>query len=201
MNLKTFVKVGNISNLSDARYCAGFGVNMLGFNLDPTQENVVALETAKEIMGWVAGVDFVLEFGSLPLEQIKGILNETDTGAAQVNSLETAEGLAGSTAQILLQLSVDSESQLSQLQEATQSDKLDLIVIQSNTPELFEKIETIVKGSQVKALKGYDVSANNVLNEGDSFAGIALSGSEEEKPGFKDYDELADIFEVLEVLD
>ena len=29
MPLKTFVKVGNITNLSDARYCAGMGVDML----------------------------------------------------------------------------------------------------------------------------------------------------------------------------
>jgi phosphoribosylanthranilate isomerase len=31
MPLKTFVKVGCITNLSDARYCAGMGVDMLGF--------------------------------------------------------------------------------------------------------------------------------------------------------------------------
>ncbi len=34
MALKTIVKVGNITNLSDARYCAVMGVDMLGFCLN-----------------------------------------------------------------------------------------------------------------------------------------------------------------------
>ena len=33
MSLQTFVKVGEITNLSDARYCAGMGVDLLGFNV------------------------------------------------------------------------------------------------------------------------------------------------------------------------
>ena len=32
--LKTLIKVSNINNLSDARYCAGMGVEMLGFSMD-----------------------------------------------------------------------------------------------------------------------------------------------------------------------
>ena len=54
--LKTFVIVGEISNLSDARYCAGMGVDVLGFNINPVEETCVAPETLNEISGWVAGV-------------------------------------------------------------------------------------------------------------------------------------------------
>lgn len=34
MALKTFVKISGVNNLSDARYCAGMGVNQLGFNIE-----------------------------------------------------------------------------------------------------------------------------------------------------------------------
>ena len=34
MGLKTLVKVSEVNNLSDARYCAGMGVEMIGFSLD-----------------------------------------------------------------------------------------------------------------------------------------------------------------------
>lgn len=200
MKLKTFVKVGNVSNLSDARYCAGFGVNMIGFNLDPTKENAIPLETAKEIMGWVAGVDFVLEFGTLPLDQIKTILNETDTGAAQVDCLETAKALAGSTAQVLLSMSIQNTNDLIQLKDALDEKSIDYVVIDTPDESLHADIETVMANSSSKALRAYDVTPENVEAKS-NFTGISLSGSQEEIPGFKDYDELADIFEVLEEFD
>ena len=56
MSLKTKVKAGNITNLSDARYCAGMGVDWLSFPAD-----VVDPTTYKEITSWVTGPQFVLE--------------------------------------------------------------------------------------------------------------------------------------------
>src|SRR5688572_15531110 len=61
MPLKTLVKVGNITNLSDARYCAGMGVDMLGFRVIEGQENFVAPKLFQEIRGWVAGPKVVAE--------------------------------------------------------------------------------------------------------------------------------------------
>lgn len=56
MSLKTKVKAGNITNLHDARYCAGMGVDWLGFRAD-----TVDAVTFKEITNWVSGPQFVLE--------------------------------------------------------------------------------------------------------------------------------------------
>jgi phosphoribosylanthranilate isomerase len=52
MALKTKVKAGNITNLSDARYCAGMGVDWLGFPAD-----VVNPDTFKEITNWVTSLN------------------------------------------------------------------------------------------------------------------------------------------------
>ena len=62
MALKTFVKISAINNLSDARYCAGMGVDMLGFALEPTNPDSISPEKYTEIIGWLSGVKFVGEF-------------------------------------------------------------------------------------------------------------------------------------------
>ena len=61
MPLKTFVKVGCITNLSDARYCAGMGVDMLGFRAVESQENYIKPSQFQEIRGWIAGPLVVAE--------------------------------------------------------------------------------------------------------------------------------------------
>jgi phosphoribosylanthranilate isomerase len=60
MSLKTKVKAGNITNLSDARYCAGMGVDWLSFPAEKV--NPVKF---KEITDWVTGPQFVLEAEAL----------------------------------------------------------------------------------------------------------------------------------------
>lgn len=54
--LKTKVKVGSITNLSEARYCAGMGVDFLSFPV-----SIVDPKTYQEITGWVAGPKFGVE--------------------------------------------------------------------------------------------------------------------------------------------
>jgi phosphoribosylanthranilate isomerase len=70
MSLRSKVKVGNINSLSSARYCAGMGVDFLGFRigaggLDP--------DAYKAIIEWVSGPQLILEAHrdlSLTLEDI-----------------------------------------------------------------------------------------------------------------------------------
>jgi phosphoribosylanthranilate isomerase len=61
MPLKTIVKVGNISNLSDARYCAGMGVDMLGFRVIDGLPGYIAPQAFQEIRGWISGPKVVAE--------------------------------------------------------------------------------------------------------------------------------------------
>ena len=48
MALKTFVKISGVNNLSDARYCAGMGVNQLGFNIEDKHPNYTDPQSFKE---------------------------------------------------------------------------------------------------------------------------------------------------------
>jgi phosphoribosylanthranilate isomerase len=61
MSLVTKVKAANITNLSDARYCAGMGVEWIGF---PSQD--VSPAMFAEITGWLSGPQWVIELNEQP---------------------------------------------------------------------------------------------------------------------------------------
>src|SRR5690606_35497353 len=63
MALKSFVKISEVNNLSDARYCAGMTVDLMGFDLCKESEYFISPETFMELTGWVSGPEFVGEFG------------------------------------------------------------------------------------------------------------------------------------------
>ena len=56
MALKTFVKISSVNNLSDARYCAGMGVDIIGFDLHEGSDHYVSPSKFKEIERWISGV-------------------------------------------------------------------------------------------------------------------------------------------------
>src|ERR1044071_6406214 len=58
MSLKAKVKVGRVTNLSEARYCAGMGVDMLGF---PVGVEGIKPEEYRRMIEWIAGPELVLE--------------------------------------------------------------------------------------------------------------------------------------------
>ncbi|WP_420581637.1 hypothetical protein [Reichenbachiella sp.] len=203
MNLRTFVKVGSITNLSDARFCAGFGVDLLGFDLNPNSDNYISIEQANEIMGWVAGPAFVAEFGKMPLEEITKLQEENKFPFVQVSQIDTADKLKKKGCQVILAIHVASESDLKELAQSVGNEYAHIIV-SCEAPQLIPAIEEkLATGSETSLIKAYDVELSQLdhIIQVQPFAGIELKGSQEEKPGFKEYDELADILEALEVED
>ena len=206
MELKSFVKVGNISNLSDARYCAGFGVNMLGFNIDNQQDNSISIGLAKELAGWVAVDEIVLECGNMSKEDIIDISTSNEIQCFQVDNLQVAYELYDEGLKVIYRVNIKStDSILSFINNMeNQNDELSFILIQCEDENLFEDLNQNLTRANISTpiLKGYNIKSstmNEILNSNSAFYGIAMNGSEEEKPGFKDYDELAEILELLEI--
>lgn len=204
MALKTFVKVGNISNLSDARYCAGMGVDLLGFCLDPTSNAHLTAESYKEIVGWISGPQLVGEFDTHDAGFILNAQEELKFDFIQVDDLPLANSLSHDNKVILkisLHLLADGTSLTGLLSDV--DDNIEFLLLESDTPvdsKLQGEIEKICKAYAV--LKGFDLEPASVLADiSMEYKGIAMKGSEELKAGFKDYDELADILEVLELDD
>lgn len=75
MALKTTVKVSHVSNLSDARYCAGMGVELLGFRVVPTEEHYIAPEVFQAIRGWISGPSIIAElYGLSGAENVRDVI-------------------------------------------------------------------------------------------------------------------------------
>lgn len=199
MALKTFVKISNINNLSDARYCAGMMVDVLGFNIDPTSESFVSEGDFAEITDWVAGVKFAGEFKNASLEQIKDTVKLYRLDYIEICDLSIVEqvGLLGKP--LIVCISINTEAELARLKSnLSYLDELaKMVVIKSSTEDLFDKIDAQLGyyNGSIRLLKGYGIAENNNLGQ---FPGLELEATEEDRPGFKDYGQIMDVLELIE---
>jgi phosphoribosylanthranilate isomerase len=194
MSLKTFVKVGHISNLSDARYCAGMGVNLIGFNFDG--EDSLSLETFREISGWLSGVEYVAEFSGTNTEGMISLLKDSEIDYVQVSDPILISPLTHYKPVILT-------CDIHKLSSLPDTLDIDYLIIEGNesypfTHNIRELINSL--GRCHKILLSTGIAPDNVetIQEELTIHGIAMKGSNEIRPGYKDYDELADILEILE---
>lgn len=204
MALKTIVKVGEVNNLSDARYCAGMGVEMLGFRLEDQHEHFVDPDKFREITEWVAGVKYVGEFDSADTETITSTLTAYQLDFIQTGNLEVIGSIGLTNIGLIYHIDLSRENGLSQLDELLAlKNRIDYIVLENeiDPDHIPDKslISTLQDIAPVLLACGPTSSNVETLLEELSVSGIALKGGEEIKPGIKDFDELADILELLEV--
>lgn len=194
MALKTLVKVGSITNLSDARYCAGMGVEMLGFVAVDGAANFINTQIYQEIRGWLSGPSFVAEAYGLRPGSAATILENyaPDFIELSVNDL----GHISAENSIPLIVSVENPDDAMSL--VSKNNKIAYVVVDPSTASpgfiqmLAEQYPVLLKGDAEKTL--------TYLSEL-PVKGITLTGSAEIKPGLKDYDHLSHILEQLEEVD
>lgn len=209
MALKTLVKINKANNLSDARYCAGMGVELMGFCLDPTNEDVVTPEKFNEITSWISGVKLVGEFYESSPLVIKELLNSYTLDYIQVTDGEALEYLAQLGMPLILQVNLAKISEVDKLEGLLEKHKKEVTYFllsmegeaQNALDNLFQEIDRLAPTYPI--LLGYGVDSNNVLTilENTALKGIALEGGHEIKPGYKDFDDLADVLEKIEIDD
>ncbi|MCG8477310.1 MAG: N-(5'-phosphoribosyl)anthranilate isomerase [Cytophagales bacterium] len=203
MALKTLVKINSVNNLSDARYCAGMMVDQIGFSMNPDRKEYVSPELFKEITGWIAGVKIVGEFEDMNADEIIKALPSYGLDLVQVNSLKVASELCGYNQPIIFSVDVsktDPRGLQGLLEEAAEYAKF--ILIDNSEEAVSEDVLQIVSNcsDQLPIILGTGISPKNVneIVDRHHFKGIALKGSDEIKPGLKDYDQIADILEEIE---
>jgi phosphoribosylanthranilate isomerase len=183
------VKVGRITNLSDARYCAGMGVDMLGF---PVGARALAPNTYRQLIDWVSGPELVLEVDDheSDLEQIK----ENYPGHLVQIPASRHALLADRSVQFIVAMHarewptyrevLSHQPHILYVQVQAAANEISLVQeINAAFPVLWEVGDSA-------AIRHYEASG---------VAGLALTGGAEEKPGLRDYSTLADVLEQLEV--
>lgn len=209
MALKGFVTVSGVNNLSDARYCSGMGVNLMGFGIDPTDEqNFTAPERFHAIVCWLSGVEFVGEFNqSTDPDYISEQASQYQISYLQVRYGTPLPSLANWKDQLILHIDLNDLRNVDQLgsilEENKHHCKFFLVTCFHNetslgTPNL-KKITKLAEKYPV--ILGFGITRNNVhlLIEDTPIAGIGLRGGNEIRPGYKDFDELANILEAIEI--
>lgn len=206
--LSTIVKISNVTNLSDARYCAGMGVEMLGFSIDAELPNFVSPKKFNEIRGWLSGVSLVGETTAGDVDHIKSVLADYPLDMLQTDVPALVAVLRSELAiPVLLKINVDLyEPEELELVITRYGGDANYIIIESDLGKPLDEvwrywIGKLAKDYPILSGLGVDDNPESVqgLIDGLFLKGIALRGSEEIRPGYKDFGHLMDILESLEV--
>ena len=201
MALTTFVKIGNISNLSDARYCAGMMADVLGFNLQPESPDYISPESFTEITNWLSGVQFAGEFGDLDADSLNLLLPTYNVDILEVTNALTLLSISHLSQKKIFRINADTPESVESLPSVLEavSAHCDWTTIHCEDEKLYDKIESIIwKSENTDLLKGYDINPDSVANMSSKWCGIVLEGSPEDQPGYKDYGIVMDVLEALE---
>lgn len=205
MALQTLVKISGVTNLSDARYCAGMGVDLLGFSMDADASDYVDPSKFAEIRGWVTGVQIVGETGSIDPEQIEQLLDTYQPDLLQVDDAAMIPYLSTFDKPIILRidLALLTLNQLETLAHASLAGAEYVLLEHPNAMHLDDELKVAIRqlAGRHPLLLGAGVTANNAqqLLTDLPVRGLALRGGDEERPGNKDFGALMDILEAIEV--
>jgi phosphoribosylanthranilate isomerase len=205
MALRTTVKISNVTNLSDARYCAGMGVELLGFSMDADSLGYVDPTRFGEMRGWVAGIHIVGETRSADPDTIEQLLGTYQPDVLQVDEAALLPYLSTFGKPLILRVELSSTT-LTHLDAlaATDIPGIDYLLLESPSSlhldaDLLTSITYLSQRHPV--LLGVGITPDNVGTLLDTLpvAGIALLGEHEERPGSKDFGALMEVLEKLEV--
>jgi phosphoribosylanthranilate isomerase len=203
MSLLTKVKVSQVTNLSDARYCSGMGVHYLGFNFVENNENYVDPTRFMEIKSWISGPAFVGEFDDTEISEIRALPHLEALDLIEITQPDNVHELSLLGKPVMLKLDISNYSSQSSLEDhlILTRELVDYFLIERTSGKSKYLEEVLTLSHHYPILLGFGISKENIhhLIRNSGIRGIALRGEREEKVGFKDYQVLADILEELEI--
>jgi phosphoribosylanthranilate isomerase len=208
--LKTNLKLGEVNNLSDARFAAGIGAEFIGFNLTPSHPKFIAPNAISEILGWLSGPCLVSEWDDVPVDVITDTNERLGFHYIQLNCFNRQQAEILKDHQLIQcirliphQSSTELISKLESIKSYVKYFMLEFASVADQEEFLASKPNCLILK---EFCKDYLVFLNfefttstlpQLLEEYSPF-GINLKGGTELKPGFKDFDELNDLVELLE---
>ncbi len=175
MALKIKVKVSGIQDLSNARYCAGMGVDYLGFDMD-----TIAIEKFNEIKNWLVGVQIVGQTKTTNFEELNAKIELFKPDLLEIYDEEFYKNI-------------------------TQKIELPIICHEIDSVKNDKDFIQVVLDSDLDCIDGsrciVDVSGSKIdkLEFALNFDYINITAGTEIRPGFSNFDEIMDWLEALEV--
>lgn len=210
--LKTKVKASQVTNLTDGRYFAAWEVEWIGFNFELGAETAVDIQKMKEIRNWLEGPKFVGEFGLTTVEMIRETATFLELDVVQINHFTTVE-----TAKALSDIPMIKEylilkdaqnttllTDLAAFQPYVESFLLDFTKSGISWEEIkagtYLDFETLKKAcADFNVILSVDLTTDNLDEVQTTLNPYALNvtGGEEEKVGYKSFDDIDEIIEAL----
>ena len=205
MALKTKVKVNRITNLTDARYCSGMYVDVLGFSLEEGTPHYISPSQFQEITGWISGADYAAEFTDSDAYIIERRLADyPGINWIESSDLDTLVQLKDLGKELIYRVTMEEIESIFPKIDVLNKQHITLHLT-STENKLSIDNEIIIKelASKVKLFLGFGINPENasLLAEIPGIAGLAMDGGDEIKPGLRDFDQLASILENLELAD
>jgi len=208
--LKINIKIGNITNLSDARYAAGIGAGFAGFCLDKNKEGYLTAAKAKEITGWMEGPCLVGEWDECEPNEIAETILEAGIDYVQLNAFNPDIIKALQRVSIIQNIYIDDYAHTGDIIKAIDSVQYGvnhfMLSFRDNA-----KQDNYLSSHPHKLMLtefcrdypvwlNFDFTVGNILPLIEEFKpfGINLNGSPEDRTGEKDFDYLNSIVELLE---
>ncbi len=190
MNNIPKIYASQINNLSDARYFAALNVDYLGFPIDGS----ISAETIKEIKDWLIGPTYIGELDALQLNPtLLDIIQQTE-----ITKIKTSPFFNGSLPPEITVLSTHLDVPLN---TSAAEFVLKAGTSFNNIPEEEKKrIKNICSKNKVWLDISFSPTEVHQMIEHLAPYGLIIKGGDEERPGFKSFDELDDIFEALELM-
>jgi len=190
--MKIFAK--SINNLTDARYFAAMGVDFLGFELSPDHPQFVKKSFVKQVRDWVEGPQSIACAGGLDISHdlLKNIEEQAFDGMSLELFTSFDKNNAGSDFMLFKEIKAGMDFDHS---------KYDYLIINLNEFDGPSSFLSFVSAQQIPSEKifldgDFDSSIlNSTLKN--KISGLVLRGGEEEKTGFKSFDELDEIFDLI----
>jgi phosphoribosylanthranilate isomerase len=189
MSLRTTVKVSHISNLSDARYCSGMGVEMLGFRVIPGADHYMPPHLFQDIRGWLAGPSIVAELcGVTSEEQIREAVQTYAPDYFEVTAVEYKKFKQALQLPCIIHF-----SDVGEIKSLQGEINFSHALADANI-----RCDDIASLSVPVLITVASLEETHEKLSGKCFKGIVLEGPKEQRPGVTNYDQLGTILEALE---
>jgi len=205
---KTKCKICGITNLEDARFCAGAGADFLGFIQYSRSPRYVAPETAKEIIGWVYGPEPVGVFVNEDAETVNRVAEAAGFALVQLHGDEPPAVCAAIERPVIKAFRVPPETTTDALYAAIEpyADVVTYFLLDTHHPTLWGGTGTPFDWQQARDLAAAfplflagGLSTDNIEEAVRRVRplGVDLSSRLETYPGKKDLDKLASFFDTF----
>jgi phosphoribosylanthranilate isomerase len=205
------VKICGITNLADARYCAGAGADMLGFIQHKESPRYVTPGTVQEINDWLYGPEMVGVFVNESADTVNRIADEAGFTMVQLHGTESVETCQAIERPVIKAFPVVHDAASDHLRPliAPYRDVVDYVLLDTasssvwgGTGESFNWRLVRELTDEFPVLLAGGIGADNVAEAVNTMQprGIDLASSVEQAPGRKDFDKLADLFDAVDAL-